>query len=146
MNIRQAVAADLDSIQACASAAYHKYIVRIGREPAPMLADFALQINQQQVYVAVDNDCVVAFAVCYPLDNGYFLENIAVHPASQGLGHGAALLEKVHTLAVPYGVVRLYTNEKMHENLTWYKNRGYKETARVHEDGFNRVYMEKTLQ
>lgn len=146
MSIRRANAADVEAIATCAAAAYHKYIARIGREPAPMLADFALQVSLGQVHVLEVKNTVVAFAVCYPQDDCYFLENIAVDPACQGSGYGAQMLEHVHALASQYGVVKLYTNEKMHENLSWYKGRGYKETARVYEDGFNRVYMEKTLQ
>ncbi len=144
MTIRLACAADCEAIQTCASAAYHKYIERIGREPAPMLADFAAQISKKQVHVLTNNNVIVAFAVCYPLDDSYFLENIAVDPECQGSGYGAELLEHVHALGAQYGVVKLYTNEKMHENLLWYKRRGYTETARIYEDGFNRVYMEKT--
>ena len=37
------------------------------------------------------------------------------------------------------------TNEKMTENLTLYPRLGYCEVARRTEDGFNRVYFQKTL-
>lgn len=145
MIIRRAVHKDVVAIKACARIAYSKYIERIGREPAPMLADFASQIELQQVDVIMVDDSVVAFAVSYPLEDCYFLENIAVDPSCQGNGYGAALLNHIHALGSKYPVVRLYTNEKMHENLVWYKNRGYQETKRLIEDGFARVYMEKKL-
>ena len=41
--------------------------------------------------------------------------------------------------------VHLYTNEKMAENLLIYPKLGYTEVERRTEDGFNRVYFEKTL-
>lgn len=41
--------------------------------------------------------------------------------------------------------VRLYTNEKMIENLSIYPKLGYIETGRRVENGFNRVYFEKPL-
>lgn len=143
MIIRRAVQSDVVAIKACARAAYSKYIERIGREPAPMLADFASQVELQQVDVIMVNDSVVAFAVSYPMEDCYFLENIAVDPAYQGGGYGAALLNHIHALGAKYPVVRLYTNEKMQENLAWYKNHGYQETKRLIEDGFARVYLEK---
>ena len=145
MIIRRAVAADVSAIAACARAAYSKYIERIGQQPAPMLADFATQVAQQQVEVMLVEHDLLAFAVSYPLDDCYFLENIAVDPARQGHGYGAGMLNHIHALAVGYPVIRLYTNEKMHENLVWYRRRGYIETARVFEDGFARVYMERQL-
>jgi hypothetical protein len=33
----------------------------------------------------------------------------------------------------------------MTENLIWYAKLGYQETSRIKENGFNRVYMKKTL-
>lgn len=145
MIVRRAVAQDIVAIEACARAAYSKYVERIGREPAPMLADFCSQVEQQQVDVLLVDNTVMAFAVSYPLKDCYFLENIAVDPAHQGSGYGGTLLNHVHALGAKYPVIRLYTNEKMHENLDWYKNRGYRETERLIEDGFARVYMEKKL-
>lgn len=145
MIIRRAVQRDVVAIKACACAAYSKYIERIGREPAPLLADFTSQVELQQVDVIMVNNSVVAFAVSYPLEDCYFVENIAVDPAYQGGGYGAALLNHIHALGAKYPVIRLYTNEKMHENLVWYKNHGYQETKRLNEDGFARVYMEKKL-
>ena len=41
--------------------------------------------------------------------------------------------------------VHLYTNEKMTENLSLYPRLGYIEVARRMEDGFSRVYFEKSL-
>ncbi|MNR46167.1 hypothetical protein D3C85_1650990 [compost metagenome] len=41
--------------------------------------------------------------------------------------------------------LRLYTQEKMTENLAIYKRRGYVETHRAKEIGLNRVFMKKPL-
>ncbi len=49
--IRPAVAADCDAVRACVRAAYAKYVERIGREPAPMLADYQRLIAQGAVSV-----------------------------------------------------------------------------------------------
>jgi hypothetical protein len=39
--IRQAVSADLAEIESCAIAAYTMYVERIGKKPAPMVANFS---------------------------------------------------------------------------------------------------------
>jgi hypothetical protein len=49
--IRKARAEDVVRIGAIAPAAYLKYLPRIGREPAPMVADFAAEIAADRVVV-----------------------------------------------------------------------------------------------
>ncbi|MEM7259413.1 MAG: GNAT family N-acetyltransferase, partial [Pseudomonadota bacterium] len=119
IEFRAAVSADVSAVKQCAAAAYHKYIERIGREPAPMVADFESQIAQSLVQVMTVGESFGGFAVCYAKSDCYFLENIAIYPAFQSCGYGAQLLHHVHSLAAPFKVVRLYTNEKMVENLSW---------------------------
>ena len=41
--------------------------------------------------------------------------------------------------------IRLYTNIHMTENFPFYARLGFVETGRVHEDGYDRVYFEKTI-
>ena len=50
--------------------------------------------------------------------------------------------------AVVYGLpeVRLYTNEKMHENLAVYARLGFEETGRGLDGGYRRVFMRKRLR
>ena len=49
MEIRPARMTDLDGIRRCAQAAYAPYVPRIGKAPAPMLADFASLIGDGKV-------------------------------------------------------------------------------------------------
>jgi ribosomal protein S18 acetylase RimI-like enzyme len=42
--------------------------------------------------------------------------------------------------------VRLYTNEKMHENLDIYARLGFEETGRRLDGGYRRVFMRKRLR
>jgi len=145
VQIRPATDQDVVSITHCARAAYHLYIERMGRKPAPMVADFKGQVARGHVHVLTAGDVLCGFAVCYPKDDVYFLENIAIHPDYQSSGNGARLLNYVHNLASGFDIIQLYTNEKMTENLTWYPSHGYVEVARRVEDGFARVYFEKKL-
>lgn len=146
--IRQAIADDEPAIRECAEQAYSRYVPLIGRKPAPMLADFASQIAGGEVYVATDDqDNFLGFIVFYAEDQHMLLENIAVLPRAAGRGVGKALVNFCEAAAQRRGLnsVHLYTNEKMTENLSIYPKLGYAEVDRRSEDGFNRVYFEKTL-
>ena len=146
--IRPAVASDEAAIRACAEQAYRQYVELIGRKPAPMLADYGAQIAAGQVYVATDEQGELqGFIVFYAEGRHMLLENVAVTAAGQGKGIGKALVRfcEEATLRLKLGSVRLYTNAKMSANLAIYPRLGYVEIARRLEDGFDRVYFEKTL-
>jgi ribosomal protein S18 acetylase RimI-like enzyme len=119
----------------------------MGRKPAPMVADFAAQIADGEVYIATDDHGVFqGFIVFYAEDGHILLENVAVLPRAAGRGVGKALIGFCEDAARQRGLnVHLYTNEKMTENLSIYPKLGYVEVARRTEDGFNRVYFVKTL-
>ena len=147
--IRRAEISDLDAIRRCAEAAYAKYIERIGRKPAPMVADFAALIEQNSVMVEVeDSERVRGFIVAYPRRDHLHLENVAVDPACQGRGIGQRLVERVEqrALADGYDRIELYTNARMYENLALYPKLGYSQFDRRIEDGFDRVYFGKNLE
>jgi ribosomal protein S18 acetylase RimI-like enzyme len=146
--IRKAVGSDLASIRDCARAAYAKYVDRIGRKPAPMVADFAILIDKGVVDVDVgDSGVVRGFIVHYPCTDHVHLENVAIHPAYQGRGLGRRLLERAESEAIAGGFrrIELYTNAKMTENLALYRHLGYREFDRRIENGFDRVYFDKPL-
>ena len=148
MPIRPATPGDEAAIRACAEAAYTRYVAAIGRKPAPMLADYAADIAAGHVHVAADGaDAVQGFIVFFPEGGRMMLENVAVHPAAAGQGLGKALIRFCEAAARQQGLaaVALYTNEKMAENLSIYPRLGYIETGRRQEQGYNRVFFEKSL-
>jgi ribosomal protein S18 acetylase RimI-like enzyme len=75
------------------------------------------------------------------------IENVAVDPASQSSGVGRGLLAYAESYAIQRRIpeLRLYTNEAMTENLTFYPRLGYREYARRSEDGFPRVFFSKPV-
>ena len=89
-SIRAARPDDLASVQSCARAAYHKYLERMDREPAPMRAVFEGQIANGLVHVAVLEGDLVGYVVFYPQGDHVHLENVAVLPAHAG--HGLSLI------------------------------------------------------
>jgi len=145
--IRRASHSDLDQIEACAVAAYTRYIERIGKAPAPMVADFATSIENEDLYVIEDSGRICGFVVFYARDKYIHLENVALDPRFQSRGLGMRLIEFVEQRAKAEGYARieLYTNAKMTENLGLYPRLGYEQFDRRVEDGFDRVYFEKTL-
>ncbi|MES2205984.1 MAG: GNAT family N-acetyltransferase [Pseudomonadota bacterium] len=146
--IRRAEVSDEPNIRKCAEQAYDRYVPLMGQKPAPMVADYATQIAEGKVYIATDEQSnFQGFIVFYAEEAHILLENVAVLPSAAGRGVGKALINFCEQAGRQLGLsaVHLYTNEKMVENLSIYPKLGYSEVARRTEDGFNRIYFEKTL-
>lgn len=145
--IRMAVKADLPAVQRCAEDAYAMYVPRIGKKPAPMIADFAAQIDAGDVYVSVEEDVVLGYIVMYPRDDHIHIENVAVFGTAQGKGIGKQLLAFAESRAQDAGIgaLELYTNQHMTENLVFYPRLGFAEVGRGEEGGFSRVFYRKIL-
>ena len=147
MIIRMARADDTSRIREIARAAYARYVPRIGREPAPMVADYDADVRAGRIVVLEVEGGVIGYLVAWPQDDAYFIENLGIDPNLQGRGWGRSLIDHAATAAKDLGLsaLRLYTNAAMIENLSMYAHLGFVETHRVAEDGFNRVYMRLNL-
>jgi N-acetylglutamate synthase-like GNAT family acetyltransferase len=145
--LRRAEAADLPGIKAVVDAAYVKYVERIGRPPAPMVADYAALLESSRIWVIDCDATVVGMLVTRDRGDHLLLDSIAVAPGTQGSGYGAQLMARAELDAVEQGLceVRLYTNEAMTENLSFYPRQGYRETHRATEDGYRRVFYAKSV-
>jgi ribosomal protein S18 acetylase RimI-like enzyme len=122
-------------------------VPRIGREPAPMNADYATDVTAQHAVVVEIAGEIRGYMIGWQEGDTYFIENIGVHPRYQGHGLGRRLIEHAVTEARRHllQALSLYTNEAMTENLAMYAHFGFAETHRVTEKGFRRVYMRWTL-
>jgi len=129
--IRLAEQEDQEAIVTCVRAAYAKYIERIGKEPAPMLADYQALLAQGVVYVLANEEGVRGVLVMMPQGRSMFVENIAVEPRFQGLGLGRTLMAYVEQQARKEQLdeIRLYTNEAMTENLRFYHQLGFEDVS-----------------
>ncbi len=145
--IRPAAAADLDRVREIVEAAYTKYVPRIGRRPAPMDDDYGIRLQQGALFVLEDTGKVAGLLVIEPRADHLFVHNMAVDPARHGAGFGRRLMVFAEDQARAQGLfeLRLFTNEKMTENVALYRHLGFEVTHRVEEDGFRRVYLRKTL-
>ena len=147
VRIRGADADEAPRIGEIARDAYGKYVPRIGREPAPMAADFAAEIAAGRVVVIEAAGAVAGYMIAWPEADAYFIDSIAIDPAAQGQGLGRLLMDHAAREARRLGraAIRLYTNVAMTENLSLYAHLGFVETHRATEQGFDRVFMRRDL-
>ncbi|KAL7823873.1 acyl-CoA N-acyltransferase [Trichoderma gracile] len=159
LSIRRATAEDIPPLQAIVNASYSKYIDRIGKPPAPMLADYAKLLQTRDIFVLEttakgdEGDSVVNMvgSIMLGVDaegDAVTVNNLVVEPAAQGRGYGRVLMDFAEDFAREKGLscVSLFTNVKMHENVGLYLRLGYVETGRRSEDGYERVYFRKELK
>ncbi len=129
-------------------ASYARYVGRIGKQPAPMLEDYAALVRAGEVWVLAEGGEVLGVLVMRPAEDHMFVDNVAVAPGHQGRDLGRELVAFAEEKAAEHGMpeVRLYTNEKMHENLAVYARLGFEETGRGLDGGYRRVFMRKRLR
>jgi ribosomal protein S18 acetylase RimI-like enzyme len=146
-SIRPAERGDAAVVRDLVRTAYSKYVERIGKEPAPMLEDYDALIRAGEVWVWDEGGEVLGLLVMRPAEDHLYVGNVAVAPGHQGRGLGRELVAFAEERATAYGLseVRLYTNEKMHENLAVYAKLGFEETGRGVDGDYRRVFMRKRL-
>lgn len=133
----------VDAVRGCVVAAYGHYVERLGKPPAPMLDDYDDLIRRGVVYLAIQADRVLGLIVMWAESDHFFIDNIAVDPSVQGRGVGSELLAIAERSAqiAGHSELRLYTNAEMHENLAYYAQRGFVETHRASDHGYDRVFL-----
>ncbi|WP_181702316.1 GNAT family N-acetyltransferase [Chthonobacter albigriseus] len=145
--IRPARAVDLQAIEAIVREAYAIYVPRIGKEPAPMKADYAGLVETGRAAVLEDESGVAGVVTFWEKADHMYLDAVAVAESARGKGYGKALIEHVEAAARAAGLpeVRLYTNARMTENVAMYPRLGYRETHRAHDEGYDRVFYVKAV-
>jgi GNAT superfamily N-acetyltransferase len=146
--IRLAIPEDRAAVEAIVYEAYSIYIERIGKPPGPMLDDYGALIADRAVSVLEESGGeIAAIIVLLPKSDHLLLDNIAVHRDRQGQGLGRQLIAFAEDEArrLGHGELRLYTHQKMSENIVLYSRLGFVETGRGREAGYDRVFMTKRL-
>ena len=146
--IELATQSDVKAVQRCVDEAYEFSVERIGNKPAPMLDDYGHLITQQRVWLAFIDTEMAGLIVLWAKDDHMYVDNIAVTPSMQGNGVGSMLLDHAEALAWEHCLteIRLYTNETMTENMAYYPRRGFVETHRAEQNGYNRIFYSRTVQ
>ncbi len=147
ITLRRAESSDAAAVTACVCEAYVHYIERIGRQPGPMLEDYARVVKDSMVHVAVEASRVVGSIVLMDTEDGFFVDNVAVRPTVKGKGIGRLLLQFAEAEARRRGhrTICLATHELMVENRLLYARIGYVEYDRRVVNGFPRVFFRKAL-
>jgi len=147
VQVRRANSSDVGHIERIVQAAFDTYVVRIGRPPAPMTADYHAAVASFLVWVIEADGEVAGVVVNQVHDDHLLLDTVAVAPGAQGHGYGALLLARAEDDARELGLpeVRLLTNVAMTENQTFYPRHGYIETGRGRQGGYDRVFYVKNI-
>lgn len=145
--IRPAEGRDAPAVAGCVRASYAKYVQRIGKEPAPMRQDHAAAIEAGETYVLVEDEELVGTIEARAEGDHLFVGNVAVRPDRQGEGFGRRLMAFAEGMSARKNLteIRLYTNEKMWENLAFYGRLGFEETHRKLDGGYRRVFLRKRV-
>lgn len=145
--LRPATPADVPALRELVDAAYGHYVARLGGPPRPMTRDYAEVVRTHRVTVAERGGLIVGLIALEVGDDDVLIDNVAVAPAHQGTGVGRALLEHAEDTARGGGLlrVRLYTHERMTENLALYERIGYSEYERRQHGSAQIVHLRKSL-
>ncbi len=129
--IRPAQATDANALAACIDAAYAQYAERISDMPS-VSDGCAEDIAKNQVWVAVQDDQIVAGLVLVAGKGFIKLANLAVHPDHGGKGLGRKLIELAEREAKRqgFGEMRLNTHVDMPLNVQLYQHMGWTEESR----------------
>ena len=146
--IRKAEPSEAETIAAITDAAYTKYISRIGRKPRPMTENYHQVVAEHPVWVLTLVERAVGVLVLIPEPEAMLIYSMAVAPDYQRRGLGRRLLDfaEEQALDAGYARIRLYTNERMGENIALYQRLGYQETGREPVGGTALVHMAKALE
>jgi N-acetylglutamate synthase-like GNAT family acetyltransferase len=145
--LRAATDADAAEVAALVDDAYEHWVERLGIVPRPMTDDYAEVIRDRRVTVAEIDGTIVGVLVLDVTDEGFVIDNVAVHPSVRGSGLGRTLLELAESEARRAGFdsIYLYTHEKASDNIALYSRIGYVEYDRRSEGDFSIVLMRKRL-
>lgn len=148
LSLVPATAADADAVRCLTRDAYAKWVLLIGREPLPMLADYAAAVRDHRIDLVYRDGILVGLIEMIPESDHLLIENVAVSPAFQGQGLGRGLMAHAEQIAgvLGYREMRLYTNKAFAANVRLYQKLGYRiDREEAFMGGFT-TYMSKRLQ
>jgi GNAT superfamily N-acetyltransferase len=145
--IRPASADEAGLIAAITREAYAKWVPVIGREPLPMTVDYREALRRHRFDLLAEGGTIVALVETVRQADALLIENLCVRPAAQGRGHGRRLLAHAEDLARGAGLgrLRLYTNQRFADNLTFYAGFGYRVEREEPFRGSVIVHMAKVV-
>ena len=145
--LRRATADDLDAVTALQRAAYAKNRAILGAEPLPLLAEYAQILLELEVWLLESPEGLDGVLILEPRKDDLLLWSIAIAPRMQGTGLGNRLLAAAETRAreLDRRHVRLYTGDRLANNIAWYNRHGYEQERIEALDDRQVVHLVKLL-
>ncbi len=148
LQIKKATLQDVEAVRRLVREAYAQWIPVIGREPAPMKADYDRAVRDHEVDLLYADGDLVGLIEVFSTTDHLCIENIAVIPHHQGRGLGHHLLTHAEEKAEKANVreLRLLTNQAFAANIRLYEAVGFRiDRTEPFSGGGTTVYMSKTI-
>ena len=125
--LRRADAADIPSVTALQRSAYAGNRSNLGVEPLPLLADYDSLRSSCEIWLADGAGGLEGVLILQVRSDDLLLWSVATSLSARGTGLGNRLLAATEARARRLGrrYVRLYTGEKLAENIAWYERHCY---------------------
>jgi ribosomal protein S18 acetylase RimI-like enzyme len=149
--VRQAKPLDAETVHQISREAYTAaYLPVIGVVPKPGIEDYRPHIKRGEVWILEAHGEPIGVIVLEEKPDFLLVYSVVVKPQHQRKGHATTLLgfADQHALAIGVKAVRLYTNQRMEQNIGLYRCCGFTEIGKrphPHRSGEVLVDMEKTM-
>ena len=124
---RRASAGDVAAIEALQRAAYARNRALLGVEPLPLQVDYRDIVARMEVWLFERNEALRGVLALEAEPDALLIWSVATAPDAQGAGLGNLMLDFAHARArdMKLATIRLYTGEKLPDNIGWYQRRGF---------------------
>ena len=124
---RRATAGDVAAIEALQRAAYARNRALLGVEPLPLQVDYRDIVARMEVWLFERDGALQGVLALEAEPDALLIWSVATAPQAQGAGLGNLMLDFAHQRAreIKRATIRLYTGEKLRDNINWYQRRGF---------------------
>jgi len=124
---RRAELSDVAAIEALQRAAYARNRTLLGVEPLPLQANYKEIVERMELWLFGPPHELRGVLALEVEHDALLIWSVASAPAAQGAGLGGIMLDFAERRARELNLagVRLYTGEKLRDNVDWYRRRGF---------------------
>ena len=144
---RRAMAGDVEAVEALQRAAYARNRALLGVEPLPLQVDYREIVARMEVWLFERDATLQGVLALEAEPDALLIWSVATAPDTQGVGLGNLMLDFAHARAreINRAMIRLYTGEKLRDNIGWYQRRGFAIDRTEALADRTIVYMSKNL-